>query len=82
LYYIALVAKDAYILESWIFFSESKYFCLVRGDGDRSSEGGDRDEHVFMAETIKSFSKCILSEEICFIAGFASVELIPVIIHI
>jgi hypothetical protein len=35
-----------------------------------------------VAETIESLSKGIFCEDICFIAGLSSIELIPVIIHI
>jgi len=82
LYYISLVAEDTNVLKSWIFLSESKYFSFIRGDSNRSSVAGDRDKHVFVAETIKSLSKGVFCEEICFIAGLSSVELIPVVIHI
>lgn len=82
LYNVALVAEDADVLECRIFFPQSKYFGFVGGDGYRSSEAGDTDEHVFVAEAVESFSKGVFSEEICFVEGFASVELIPVIIHI
>lgn len=82
MYNISLVAKDANVLEGRIFLSECKYFSFIGSDGNRSSVAGNRDKHVFVAETIESLSKGIFCEEICFVAGLSSIELIPVVIHI
>lgn len=42
----------------------------------------DADEHVLVVEATEAFTKGVIAEEVSFVAVFALIELIPVVIHI
>ena len=54
---VSLIREDEDVLERRVVLSNRQDLGFVGGDGDGSAEGGDGDEHVFMAEPVEPLPK-------------------------
>ena len=79
--YIALVAEDTDVLDRRVLLPDGQNFSLVGSDSNRSTEGGNCDEHILVAEPVEPLPKCVLGEAVHLELEFAVVEFNPIVVH-